>query len=203
MSDIKTVIFYGRSGSGKGTQAVLLKKFLEEHGDRNEVLYYETGQSLRKLAEEDSVAGKLTKSVLDSGGLMPTMLVVWQWGDYFMHEVKTDKHLILDGVARRAMEAPLVEGALEFFERKDPTVILIDTPREWSMEKLLERGRADDTKDNINKRLDWYDENVIPAIDYFKNSDTFKVLNIKGDQPIVDVHNDVLEALDLMHQEED
>lgn len=198
--NIKTVIFYGRSGSGKGTQAVLLRKFLEEHDEDTDTLYFETGKAFRELAEKDTVAGRLTKDVLDRGGLMPALLVVWLWGDYFINHVQENKHLILDGVARRPEEAPLVHDALKFFERKKTVIIVMNTSADWSFDRLKERGRYDDTDENIRKRLSWFDTETAQAIDYFRQHEgDYNIIDINGEQPIEKVHADILEALDLSH----
>jgi adenylate kinase len=189
-----TIIFFGRSGSGKGTQAKLLKEYLEEKDGKDSVLYFETGNALRKLAEEDSVPGRLTKGVLESGGLMPAMLVVWLWGEYFMHDVESDKHLLLDGLARRKEEAPLVHDALQFFGRKKPIIVYINTTYETSFRRLMERGRADDTEENIKRRLSWFDENVAPSIEFFRDKgDEYNFIEVNGDLPVEDIQK-VLKA---------
>lgn len=193
-----TVIFFGRSGSGKGTQAVLLKKFIEERDEDHEVLYFETGNALRELAEEDSTAGRLTKDVLDAGGLMPAMLVVWLWGEYFMNEVKENKHLLLDGLARREEEAPLVHDAFQFFGRDKPAVVFINTSFDWSFDRLKERNRDDDTDENIKRRLAWFDENVAPSIEFFrKKGDEYNFVEVNGEQSIEDVHKDLIKRLSV------
>ena len=193
---MRTVIFFGRSGSGKGTQAVLLKKWIEEQDEEHEVLYFETGQALRGLAEQDSTAGRLTKEVLDGGGLMPAMLVVWLWGEYFMNEVKENKHLLLDGLARRVEEAPLVHDAFQFFGREKPAVVYINSSFDWSFQRLLERGRDDDTEENIKKRLSWFDEKVAPSIEFFRDKgDMYNFIEINGEQSIEEVHKELIEKI--------
>lgn len=196
--ELQTVAFYGRSGSGKGTQAVLLKKFLEERDEEHQTLYFETGKSLREFAEKSkTIAGTYTQNVLNTGSLMPSFLVVCLWANFFVENLEGNEHILLDGFARREQEAHLVEGALRFFDRKNPTIIVLDVSREWAFDRLKERAREDDTDDNIRRRLEWYEENVVPAMNYFKKSDTFTFLTINGELPIADVHQEILRELKL------
>ena len=73
----QTYIFFGRSGSGKGTQAELLIKYLQEQ--KREVLYIETGRVFREFMEQDSYSARLTREMLSGGGLLPVFLPVWIW----------------------------------------------------------------------------------------------------------------------------
>ena len=84
--DLQTVLFYGRSGSGKGTQAVLLREYLEKHDSEHRVIHFETGKTFRALAEADSPAGKLTKDALHTGNLLPSFFAIWLLGDFFIRK---------------------------------------------------------------------------------------------------------------------
>jgi adenylate kinase family enzyme len=82
---------------------------------------------------------------------------------------------------------------LDFYQREEPRVIYINVSRKWSEEKLLSRGRSDDrTLTKINKRLDWFDSDVVPAIEFFRNNPRYKFLEIDGEQPIKKVHQDII-----------
>ena len=64
-----TVLLYGRAGCGKGTQAALLKQYLEEQDKHHKTLAVETGAAFRAFTSSDSYTGKVTKKVLDEGGV--------------------------------------------------------------------------------------------------------------------------------------
>jgi adenylate kinase family enzyme len=100
--------------------------------------------------------------------------------------------LILDGLSRRAYEAPVLDDALKFYKREKPFVIIINVSDEWAKNHLLSRGRADDNKLDIDARLAWFKTNVEPTIDYFRNNDYYNVLEINGEQSIEDVHKEIL-----------
>jgi len=84
-----------------------------------------------------------------------------------------------------------LDSAIRFYKRKDPVVIYLNVSREWSIQRLLNRGRSDDDIEQINKRLDWFDEDVIPAIDYLKNNSTYNFIDINGEQTIEEVFREI------------
>jgi len=191
----QTLIFFGRSGCGKGTQAELLVKYFHRQDKENRVVYIETGKKFRDFMQEASYTARLTKKIMDAGGLLPEFLPIWIWTDHMIKNLSGHEHLILDGLSRRPHEAPILDSALRFYERKKPLVIHIDVSREWSKERLLARGRTDDNKRDIDERLAWYDTNVMPTIGYFRSNPFYKVADINGEQSIEKVHEDILRRL--------
>jgi adenylate kinase len=188
-----TFIFFGRSGSGKGTQAKLLIDFLKKSTPNTDVLYIETGQRFREFASEASLSAKKTKEIMGKGGLLPEFLPIWIWTEYLVRHVSGGEHMVLDGLSRRSHEAPILDSAMRFYERKKPFVISINVRREVAKERLLGRQRSDDKEEDIEKRLDWYDKNVLPAIEYFKQNPYYQFVEIDADRPVEEVHKDILE----------
>jgi len=197
MTSPLTFIFFGRSGSGKGTQAHLLADYLNEQGDRK-ALYIETGQKFRDFVKEsDTFSAKLTRDVLDRGGLMPEFLPIWIWADFLVKNFSGEEHLVLDGLSRRVDEAPVLENALKFYKREKIFVVYLNVSRETAFSFMKGRGRKDDTDEYINSRLDWFDESVLPVIEHFKHSKNVTFLDIDGSKSIPEVHNDILKASGL------
>lgn len=193
----QTIIFHGISGAGKGTQANLLKQYLEEK-DSTPVVYLSTGQAFRAFMEGDSFAARRVKSLLDEGGLLPNFLAVWIWADFLNHHVFTGKeHIIFDGAARRVTEGPMMDSALEFFERKNPVVFVLNVSREKAIQHLKKRGRYDDNDEDIKSRLDWYETNTRPTIDYFRSNPLYRVFDINGEEGIEAVHQEILKKLEI------
>lgn len=189
-------IFFGRSGSGKGTQARLLLDFFAKEGDRK-ALYIETGQLLREFMEKEGLSSRLTKEVLADGGLMPEFLPIWLWTGFLVEYFTGEEHLIMDGVSRRMHEAPVLHDALKFYRVRAPFVVYLNVSRERAFAMMKGRGRKDDTDEYINNRLDWFDENVLPVIEYFKKADGVTFLDINGEQTIEEVHADILRVSGL------
>ncbi len=190
----KTFIFFGSSGSGKGTQAKLLIDYLEREG-KKKVIYIETGQGFREFLESGTYTSKLTKRVLDRGGLLPAFLPIWFWTSRFNRDFTGSEDMVLDGLCRRPDEAPILDGAIKFYKLSKPFVVLLNVSRKWSIDRLLGRGRYDDTSESINKRLDWYEKNVAPAVDFFRNNPDYIFLDVFGERSIEEIHKDILERI--------
>lgn len=193
----QTFIFFGPSGSGKGTQAKLLQEVLKQKDSERKILYIETGQKFRELAEGDSLTANEIKNVLEKGGLMPVFLPIHIWTEYLVNNVKGDEHIFFDGVSRRLVEANVLDSALKFYKRESLTVISIECSDEWAIKLMKGRGRADDTEEEMKKRLAWYKENTVPAIEYFKNDPDYKFISINGEQTIEEVHQEIMEKAGL------
>lgn len=191
----ETLVFIGRSGSGKGTQARLLIEYLKEKDPNRSIYYLESGAAFRKLIEGESLTSKLSKKIYDAGGLQPEFLAIWVWSNLLMENLKGDEHLILDGTPRKSQEAGVLDSAFIFYRRGSPRIIYIDVSREWSVKRLTDRSRPDDNPGDIEARLDWFETDVLPAINFFRNNAYYQVHDINGEQEIEKVHEDVLTAL--------
>jgi len=198
MTKPQTFVFYGRSGSGKGTQVDLLIKYLSEKDPKRKSLHVETGRLLREfVAKDKSYTGIKVKDVIDHGGLLPEFVPIHIWAEFMFKNITGDEHIVCDGVARRAPEAPVLDSAFNFYNRESPHIVLINVSPEWAMERLLSRGRNDDTKESIKKRSDWFDENVRPAIDFFEKNPYYKFHNINGEQTVEEVHAEIMKAIKI------
>ena len=187
----QTFIFFGPSGSGKGTQARRLQDEIKKRDPDRNILYIETGQKFRELAENDSFTAQKMKNILETGNLAPVFLPIWVWAGIMIENVTGDEHLFLDGMSRRLVEANVLDSALKFYKRENLTIISIECSDEWATKLLKGRGRSDDTDEEIKKRLGWYRENTVPAIEYFKNDSDYRFIPINGEQTIEDVHQEI------------
>ena len=193
----KTFIFFGPSGSGKGTQVKLLVKKIEEKDPNRKIIYIETGKNLRKLAEGDSFTSKKVKKVMEEGELLPAFLPVWIWADYMMKNISGDEHIFLDGLSRKAIEAPVLDSAMKFYDREKPFIVYIKVSDKWATNRLKNRGRNDDGDEEIKRRLKWFKENAVPAINYFKENSRYEFIEIDGEGSIEEVHQNILKAVGL------
>lgn len=191
----QTLVFIGRSGCGKGTQAKLLQDFLKEKSPEREIFYVETGANFRKFLTEEKYSNQLANAIYKTGERQPDFLAIWMWSNVVLDKVHGSEHLFFDGIARSLPEAMTFTTAMEFYDR-NVHVIFIDVSREWSEEKLLARGRADDQSlEEIKKRLDWFDKDSYPAVEYFDNHKRYNVLKINGEQSVEEVHREILSKL--------
>ncbi len=183
-------ILFGRSGSGKGTQAELLAKEFPN------MLRLSSGDLMRHLAKEDTDAGKMIKEALKTGGLPFAKIASTLWMHKIAYELKESQGLICDGFPRRVEEAEDLYEFLKWLKRIDDIkVFLINISREEAFKRLIERGRADDHAKAINERLDWFDEFVMPAVTFFDKKGL--LIEINGEQSIEKIHEDILVKIKL------
>lgn len=192
----QTLILFGRSGSGKGTQADLLSKYITQQDKNGKVLHIELGEKLREFAAKDNYTARLTKQVVDEGGLLPAFMPAWTWTNLLIENFSGKEHLILEGLARYLSQAQILDSELKFYNCKNPIVIVVNVSREWATEHLLKRGRSDDNPEIINRRMTWFDTHVMPVIEYFRHDKYYTVMDINGEQPIEKVHQDIISAID-------
>ena len=190
----KTFIFFGKSGSGKGTQANLLIESLRAKDERK-ILYVETGERFREFINSNNYSAQLTKEVMKLGGLLPVFLPVWIWTDFLVENFSGEEHLVLDGLCRRPAEAPVLDSAMKFYKREKPIIVYINTSDEWSAERLKSRGRSDDSDTYIKSRLDWFEWNVVPALSYFHDNEDYHFVEINGERSVEEVQSELQEKI--------
>ena len=164
-------------------------------GKGREVLYVETGNAFREFTKEESLTSKNIQNILKNGHLIPVFLPIWVWTDFMIKNFTGKEDMILDGVCRRKEEAIALDSAFDFYQIEKPTVILMNVSKDWSYARMMERKRADDTPEKIQNRLNWYERDVVPSIEYFKKGIRYNFVEINGEQTIENVHEDIIKAL--------
>lgn len=185
----KIIIVLGRSGSGKGTQAKLLQ---EKIG----LDYVGSGALLRARQEIKDFSGRKVGEVLSRGDFAPTAIIFGLWVAKW-EEIKNGpefRGFAIDGSPRKILEAQLIDQTLEWYEwDKYLSVFLVDVSRKESFRRLLKRKRDDDTPGAINSRLDLFEREVLPVIEYYEKSN--RLIRINGEQSVEDVHRDIMSAI--------
>lgn len=182
-------VLLGISGSGKGTQAKML---IEKFG----LDYVGSGDLLRARVEANDFTGIKMKEVLARGDFAPTSIIFGLWlGRWEELKSKPDfKGFVIDGSPRKLIEAELIDQALEWYEwGKYFKVLLVDVSRDEAYSRLSLRARYDDIPEAINSRLDLFEKEVGPVIDYYEKQG--RLIRVNGEQSVEDVHRDILKAL--------
>jgi adenylate kinase len=91
---------------------------------------------------------------------------------------------ILDGFPRNVSQASFLEKLLQELNQSCDCVNL-EVPDDVLMERLLGRGRPDDTPETIRTRLDVYHNETAPLIDFYRDRSTLRAIN--GDRPLEEV----------------
>jgi len=194
----ETFVFFGIVGSGKGTQVQLLTNYLKNKDDK-EVVYIGTGEIFRSImASDDSdPLTQLVKELVLAGKLIPDKetneLVLRATNE----KVSPDKTVIYDGYPRTVPQSEVFANLMQEHGRENIHIIYIELSEAEAMQRNLLRGRADDTEEGLKKRFEEYRTNVIPAMNYFKDKENYTIHTINGEQPMQDVHKDILRNLHI------
>lgn len=211
-----TVIFLGKSGSGKGTQVELLMQ--KEHFQ-----VIEMGKLLREFSKQENAVAKRLANVLHEGKLAPSWLVMYLWMNELLSKVDHVKNVVFDGSCRLLEEAKMLDEVLAWFERMPPKIFLIDIDDEEAVRRLQTRGicsgcrkiylgnapevasgicsvcggtvakRHDDDPKAIQSRVAWFMTDVMPVVRHYEAKGW--LIRIDGEQPPEKVHEEIMKYL--------
>jgi adenylate kinase len=157
------LLIVGPQGSGKGTQGV---RIAESYG----IPVVSTGDIFRANIKEGTALGQQVTAILDKGDLVPDELTSEIVRDRLAQQDAADGFL-LDGYPRNTQQVAHLEEFLASRGESLDAVILLDVPREESIERLRlradEQGRSDDTEEAIAHRLDIYERETAPILEVY------------------------------------
>lgn len=190
----------GKPGSGKGTQAGLLKGVLEKYHPH--VMHITTGGAFREFMKGESYMSHRTAEVQNAGLLQPEFLSIWNWCGILINNLKEDTTVILDGAPRKLLEVEAMHGVFPFLEFGKPIVINVEVSDEWAIDRqkhraTLEHRPDSSSEEQLRTRLDEYEKFIVPCIDVLKNDSRYTYVEINGEQTIEDVHKEIMTAVGL------
>ncbi len=192
-----TFVFFGIVGSGKGTQIELLQKYLKEKDSSANVISAYPGSEFRRIVSNGSYTGELVKEKLEKGYLQPDFLTISIFTNILISSMDANTHLIADAFPRSIPQAEALESAIKFYKRNNIKIVYIEISKEEAIKRMKLRGRSDDTDEGIEQRFNEYVNNVIPAMNYFKDKPEYTLYTINGEQSIEDVHKELISKLGL------
>jgi len=206
------IVLLGAPGAGKGTQA---QKLVADYG----VAHISTGDLLRAAIKNGTDLGKQAKEYMDNGQLVPDSLVVGLVKER-LAQPDAQKGWILDGFPRNTAQATVLDAELGDMGLKLDGALLVDVAFDVIVKRLSSRRtckacgytagpdtdvcprcggemyqRDDDKPETIQKRLDTYQNQTAPLIDYY--SAQGKLIKVDGDRPVDEVYVDVKKELGL------
>ncbi len=155
------LVLVGPPGAGKGTQAVRL-------AERLDVPHISTGDLFRANLQQETPLGVEAKRYMDAGDLVPDSVTVAMVRDR-LADPDVAKGFILDGFPRTVVQAgSLHEMLVERGEDLD-AVVEMQVPVDLLVERLLARGRTDDTEEVIRRRQEVYLQETAPLLDHYRD----------------------------------
>jgi adenylate kinase len=172
------IIVFGSQGSGKSTQCEIL---VEKYGWK----WLSTGKMFRGSNNAE------IKNLINAGRLVPDEIadpMVFEAID--KNSTRGEKGgLILDGYPRKLAQAKsLARHNLDHFGQFNINLaLMLDVDKAEVVERMLLRGREDDTPESIEKRLGIYHEEIEPILNYF-SQEKIPVVHVDGKGSIEDIH---------------
>lgn len=183
------LVLLGAPGSGKGTQAARLKEHLQ-------VPHISTGDLLRAEVAAGSPLGLQAKEVMARGELVSDDILLGMLEDRFSRD-DTRAGFILDGYPRNLAQAAALDELLERLGQKFDAAVQLTVDNEQIVERLAGRakaeGRADDNPESVRKRLQVYDEQTAPVIEFYRQHGQLGVVDGVG--PLDEVFERILQAI--------
>lgn len=210
------LLIIGPPGAGKGTQAEMLCK-------KYNISQLATGDILRKNVNEETYLGKLAKSYMSAGKLVPDELMITMIKEEIL-DPKYSNGFILDGFPRNLSQADALCDLLNERDIFLEKVFVLIVPNEIIIERLSGRRicrscnrtyhvkynpppnngecdcgksdifqRDDDKVDTVVHRLDVYDKQTSPLIEYYRKKN--KVVEIDGTQDLKKVFEIITDSL--------
>ncbi|WP_102191673.1 adenylate kinase [Microbacterium aurantiacum] len=184
------LLIVGPQGSGKGTQGV---RIAESYG----IPVVSTGDIFRANIKEGTPLGQQVTAILDKGDLVPDELTSEIVRDRLSQDDAAHGFL-LDGYPRNTAQVAHLDAFLSGRDESLDAVILLDVPRDESMDRLRlrasEQGRSDDTEDAIAHRLDIYERETAPILEAY--SERGIVDRIDGVGSLDEITERIVAALD-------
>ncbi len=164
--------------------------------ERQKTYISSTGALFREIKDIDTDVGRRVKETITRGGLATPVISLALWVQAIAWQVKEDEGILFEGSPRSMWEAEALDQFLDFLKRKEHTkVIYLVVGSEEVVQRLLARGREDDTEKAIRGRVAFFYERVMPVIEYYRAQG--KLLEVNGDQSVEKVHEDVARALGI------
>lgn len=164
------LIIFGPPGSGKGTQS-------DNISTKYGLKHISTGEIFRNEIQTGTDLGKVVKSIIDCGRLVPDKYVM-KILESTLDNCKNDHGVIFDGFPRTQFQALGLERILEKRGEKVSIVLSLEVEEDELLKRLISRrkeiDRSDDNVEIIHNRLDVYRDQTEPLIRFYKKKGLYK-----------------------------
>ena len=171
------LVLLGAPGSGKGTQAAMLKAELK-------VPHISTGDLLRAAVKAGTPLGLKAKAVMEAGKLVSDDIVLGMLEERIT-QPDARGGFILDGYPRNVAQCEALEALLARIGQPLDIAIKLKVPSELIVERIAGRaaaeGRKDDTPETVRERLRVYAEQTAPVAEHFNALGKLRIVDGVGD----------------------
>ena len=189
------IILLGPPGSGKGTQATRIIEAFH-------IAHLSTGEMLRAQVRANTETGKRASEVMKGGGLVPDQLIL-EIVEERIAQPDCRNGFALDGFPRTIAQAEALDDYLKTEKLELDHVIELRVAEQILLDRVMARAeqarqqghavRADDNRDALKIRLDAYNQETAPLIEYYRSKQI--LWTIDGLQPIDAVTHNIFKAL--------
>jgi adenylate kinase len=183
------VLLLGPQGSGKGTQA---NRIAAEYA----IPHIASGEILRAEMQAGTDLGRRVKDVVDRGDLVSDHLMI-ELIRTRLGQADTETGFVLDGFPRTTVQAEALDEMFGDIGRSFSVVFALLIPDEVAFERLRRRaeieGRADDTDEAIQRRLETYHRETAPLVEYYRVRGN--LVPVHGDRSENEVFAEIQSAL--------
>jgi adenylate kinase len=196
------LVMLGKQGAGKGTQASRVSEHFA-------IPHLSTGDMFREQAASGTAFGLEAKRYMDAGELVPDQIVVGVVEECLAPGGRLGQGFVLDGFPRTLQQAHELDRVLD--GRPLDVAINIDVPRDIVLHRLAGRRvcencqrvyhvkmppahdwscdtcggrvvqRDDDSEDAIDRRLELYERETVPIIEYYRQRGKLQVVDGVGE----------------------
>ncbi|MFN6380079.1 MAG: adenylate kinase [Flavobacteriales bacterium] len=187
------IVLFGPPGAGKGTQS-------EKLIARYQLVHLSTGDIFRANIKGETELGKLAKSFIDKGELVPDSVTISML-ESEVNKYENPKGFIFDGFPRTRAQAEALDQFLVSKNTEITCMLALEVEEEELRVRLLNRaktsGRPDDANPEvIQNRIDVYNRETAPVADFYKGQGKYK--GIDGIGSIEDISNRLFEAIEAI-----
>lgn len=184
------LVLLGAPGSGKGTQAAKLKDYLQ-------IPHISTGDLLRSEVAAGSKLGLAAQEVMARGELVSDDILLGMLEDRLQRDDCKDG-FILDGYPRNLAQADALDTLLSRIKQPMDYAVQLEVPTDLLVDRIAGRaaaqGRSDDNPESVRKRLEIYDSQTAPVIEFYRQHAQLNVVDGVGE--LDEVFNRILTAID-------
>lgn len=187
------IVLFGPPGAGKGTQS---ERIIEKYG----LKHLSTGDIFRANIKGETELGKLAKSYMDKGQLVPDEVTIKMLQSEFK-KVENAKGFIFDGFPRTNAQAEALDSFLSSENTSIAVMLALDVEENELKVRLAKRaessGRPDDANPEvIQNRINIYKAETLPVKEYYQKQDKF--IEVDGIGSVDEITNRLFSAIDSL-----